>query len=90
MSFPQIPDDYLEDIVKTFLLGIRTEFIDEQGNKIPDIIARYYSKEDPRYFPYIVEWKTLFKLRKNIIRVLKNSKNTKLINLANAIEDTHI
>ena len=86
---PTIPEDYLDDIVKVFLLGVKTEHILESGEPIPDIIARPFPESDPRYFPYIVEWKTLFNIRKRMLRYLKESKNEKLINLAKAIEDMH-
>jgi len=89
MGFPEIPDDYLDDIIKVFLLGIETEFIDDNGVKIPDIIARPYPKDDPRYFPYVVEWKSLFKLRASMIRYLENSDDDKLVILAKIIKMIH-
>lgn len=85
----KIPYYYLADIVKVFLLGVRTDNKLDNGTKTPNIIARSYSKNDPRYFEYIVEWEDLFKLRKDIIRCLKKSEDNKIIKLANAIEDVH-
>lgn len=88
-AHPKIPDDYLDDIIRVFLLGVRTELKDEYENTIPDIIARSYPEDGIEYFPYIVEWKELFNIRDRITKILKESKNDKLINLAKALEDVH-
>lgn len=88
-SYPPVPDDFLDDIIKVFLLGIERELRDDRGNKIPGVIARIFPDHDPRYFPYIVEWKTLFKIRKAIIASLKGSDNKLLHILANVLEVIH-
>ena len=86
MNFSKIEDDYLFDIIKVFLFGIRTDLRDEDGNSIPDIIVRYYHKNDPRYFPYIVEWDQIIRIRNTLLKQLKESTDIKLNILAKAIK----
>ena len=82
----EIPVDFLEDIVKVFLLGIDKELKDEYGDTVPNIIARPYRESK---FEYIVRWDVLIDLRHDVVRVLKNSENKKLNLLAMAIELIH-
>ncbi len=78
----KIPIEMLNDIVKTCLLAIESEYKDCHGKTIPDII----SHPDVEYY---AECKDLFEIRKIIISVMKESKIEKMVRFANALEEIH-
>ena len=81
----KIPIEFLDDIVKVFLLGRPFKTKSFNGVSIPDIIARPHEPE----VNYIVEWEDLFKIRKIMIEVMLKQKDRKFRKLAKAIKAIH-
>ena len=75
----KIPDRVLNDIILVFLVGVKTKFVDSEGNRINDLVL---DTESPIY----TTWKDIFSLREAIVRFMGRSDKKKIYKLAKTLK----
>ena len=75
----KIPDRVLNDIILVFLVGVKTKFVDSEGNRINDLVL---DTESPIY----TTWKDIFSLREAIVRFMDRSDKKKIYKLAKTLK----